>query len=142
MRQANIICTETRLDNKVLAVIDKITDTVLLDYNFLFQKKETTLSVHDLDELIPIYKKGTRWNNKKKKKAINRLGSTLGEIMVKELGFEWVLFSDKQGEEFAIRNLTTNWRAFPYSSIRKRIRTHEKGYCSALYNNFKRDNTK
>jgi hypothetical protein len=106
-------------------------------YKEVFKKEIEQLKPVHLDEILPYFKKRTRWSKKNRAFSIMILGSALGQVMVESLDFEWVKYQDKLGEEHAVRHKKSDWRAFPYSSVGNRIRTKEIGYFSALVQSFK-----
>lgn len=116
-----------------LKMLIEANSQVLKWYNKVFSTSKTILTVKDLDELYPFIKKGTRWNSKYRNNAILLLGSVIGQIMVDELNFEWIVFKDDIGEELSLVHKASNWRAFPFSSVKKRIRKRDKNYFTPLY---------
>ena len=117
-------------------IIDAV-ESLKLDYQSLFNETIDNIEPIHLDKIVSHYKKISRWNRKRREHVALLLGASLGQILVDSLGFEWIIFKDQEGEELAVRHLTSNWRAFPLSSVKKRIKTGEKGYFTSLYNSFK-----
>jgi len=89
-----------------------------------------------LDEIYPVLKKGTWWSKKRRENAVVILGIGLGYCFVTELGYKWIYVRDNLGEELSVKHEESNWTSFPFSSIRKRIRTSERNFFSALINSF------
>ena len=92
-----------------------------------------------LDEVYPVLKKGTWWSKKRRENAIMILGIGLGHCFVTELGYKWIFVKDNLGEELSVKHEQSNWTSFPFSSIRKRIRTREKNFFRALINSFEQE---
>lgn len=132
----NVDYEEKPIDNEIFKMIQDANNLVKIDLKDHFNLDIKNIEPQHLDLILPFYKKGTFWNKKKRESVILILGSTLGQIMVDKLGFEWVDYKDKLGEEIAIRHLESNWRAFPFSSVRKRIKTRESGYFVGIYKSF------
>lgn len=97
------------------------------------------LTPTDLDILYPILKKGTRWNKERRETSISLLGAGLGKLMVDHLGFKWIEFEDEQGKDIAVKHDESDWIAFPFSSVQKRIRKRDRPFFKALYDSFQSD---
>jgi hypothetical protein len=61
------------------------------------------------------------------------LGITLGDALVQELGFEWVMVEDEYGRDPAIRKPGTTVIAFPLTMISKRIERGESVIVRELF---------
>jgi hypothetical protein len=106
----------------------------IIKENKLDQNGEITPK--SLDGIYPILKKGTWWSKKRRENAILILGVGLGYCFVRELGYKWIYVKDSLGEELSVKHEESNWTSFPFSSVRKRIRTGEKNFFSAIIDSF------
>lgn len=139
-----LIQMENNLDFKEeplpIDTVNLIADTysaLLDDFVQVTGNERESFSASHLDQLLPFYKKGIRFSKNRRKQAVLFWGIGLGQLLVDKLGFQWVSFEDADGRELAVRHNKSNWRAFPLASVRKRIRTKETGYFSAIFDSFK-----
>ena len=61
----------------------------------------------------------------------NALGAAFGSYLVEQHGFRWVVVTDEYGTEFAVRHDIGETKAFPRSSVQKRI----EDKCSEFFQN-------
>ena len=90
-----------------------------------------------LDEIYPIVKKGTWWNKWKKNYIVHIFGVGLGNCLVSELGFKWIVIQDNLGREISVKHKDSNLMSFPFSSVRKRIGTKETDFFRAIFEMFR-----
>lgn len=64
--------------------------------------------------------------------SINGIALSFGQILVERLGMEWVIASDSQGKQMAVRG-STGWVVYPRDVVRKRFGNDESGFLSALF---------
>ena len=66
------------------------------------------------------------------KDAINQVGLAFGQLLVDRLGMEWVIATDGQGTDFAVRG-DSGWLVYPRDVVRKRHANDESGFLTALF---------
>jgi hypothetical protein len=69
------------------------------------------------------------------KDAINEIGLTFGQILVDRLGMEWVIATDLQGTEFAVRS-ESGWVTYPRDFVKKRYANDESGFMTAMFSHY------
>lgn len=57
---------------------------------------------------------------------LQSLGMALGEVLVNELGFHWVVVEDKYGRDPAVKFASTSVLVFPMTMISKRVERAER----------------
>lgn len=65
------------------------------------------------------------WQRPRKFIIATGLGYALGQILVDQLGFEWIAYQDAQGKDIAVKHVASGIIAFPISAIRKRLKSKE-----------------
>jgi Domain of unknown function (DUF3806) len=66
------------------------------------------------------------------KDAINQVGLAFGQVLVDRLDMEWVIATDSQGTDFAVRG-DSGWVVYPRDVVRKRYTNDENGFLTALF---------
>ena len=66
------------------------------------------------------------------------LGCALGQCLINELGFRWIIYKDELGADVALKHDQSNWFAYPISSVLKRIDTGETNFISAIVESYKK----
>lgn len=80
----------------------------------------------------------SKWLNDKSEEKFNSdslangLGVLFGELLSGKLKMHWVKVNDKQGVELGVRT-SSNYIAFPISSVFKRIETKEMGFFANIF---------
>jgi hypothetical protein len=65
--------------------------------------------------------------------SINGIGLSFGQILVERLGMEWVIATDSNGTDIAVRG-SSGWVVYPRDVVGKRFVNDESGgFLSALY---------
>ena len=64
---------------------------------------------------------------------LQSLGLCLGEVMVKQLGFDWITVEDEYGQDPAIRFGETSIIVFPLTMVSKRVERGEAVDLQHLY---------
>ena len=65
--------------------------------------------------------------------VINMLGAFLGNKLVKDFDMEWVVVTDMYGTDFAVRGKKVEVMSFPFSSVAKRIESHQFDFMNGVY---------
>ena len=61
------------------------------------------------------------------------LGAFLGNKLVKDFDMEWVVVTDMYGTDFAVRGKKVEVMSFPFSSVAKRIESHQFDFMNGVY---------
>jgi hypothetical protein len=64
--------------------------------------------------------------------AINDVGLAFGQVLVDRLGMEWVIATDAERTEFAVRG-DSGWVVYPRDVVMKRHANDESGFLTALF---------
>jgi hypothetical protein len=64
--------------------------------------------------------------------AISGVGVSFGQLLVDRLGMEWVIATDGQGADLAVRGAGC-WLIYPLNVVAKRYASDEVGFLRALY---------
>lgn len=81
------------------------------------------LTAYDLDCAHKYLRAGTLFSRRNRDNTVYLLGACYGQLMVREHGFKWIAYKDHLGEELAVKHEKSEWIAFPFSSVRKRVRS-------------------
>ena len=67
------------------------------------------------------------------------LGALMGQCLVSDLGFQWVIVSDDSGTDYCVRH-PNDWQSYPFDFVAKRIHEQEPrgGFFRALYDLLKK----
>lgn len=65
------------------------------------------------------------WQRPRKFAIVTGLGYGLGQTLVDELNFEWIVYQDTYGKDVAVQHAASGIIAFPISAIRKRLKSKE-----------------
>ncbi|MDQ8192669.1 DUF3806 domain-containing protein [Roseibacillus persicicus] len=84
------------------------------------------------------------WQGSKVKKysdqeVINLLGAYLGQRLVQDLDMEWVMVTDKYGQDYAVQHKVSKLMGFPFSSVMKRIEDGESDFLHGVYHILKNE---
>jgi hypothetical protein len=89
----------------------------------------------DLDEVwvdLRTSLKGSNADARSVENAINGVGLTFGQILVDRFGMEWVIATDSEGTDIAVRG-NSGWLVYPTNVVRKRYENEESGFLTALF---------
>lgn len=70
---------------------------------------------------------------------LQSLGLVLGEVLVSELGFHWVIVEDKYGRDLAVKFKDTSVLVFPLTMISKRVERGERPDVRHIFESAKKD---
>jgi Domain of unknown function (DUF3806) len=70
---------------------------------------------------------------------LQSLGAALGEVLVKELGFHWVVVEDRYGRDLAVKFKSTSVLVFPLTMISRRVERRERPDVLDLFEAVQRD---
>lgn len=79
------------------------------------------------------------WQRPRKFSLVTGLGYALGQGLVNQLGFEWLVYKDTQGKDIAVKHAASGIIAFPISAIRKRLKTKEYQFAVAYFEKLKEE---
>lgn len=106
-------------------------------FNFFGKEIDRIEAIH-LDYAYTYFKKKTFWSKKKRNYSVLVLGSVIGELLCRDFGYEWKnwVYDDVDGTELGVKHKESYSIGHPFSIVRKRIRTQEYGYFTAVYEMF------
>jgi hypothetical protein len=70
---------------------------------------------------------------------LQSLGLVLGDVLVGELGFHWVIVEDRNGRDMAVKFRDTSVLVFPLTMISKRVERGERPDVRHLFESLKKD---
>ena len=65
--------------------------------------------------------------------VINIIGAYLGQRLAQDFDMEWVMVTDKFGQDYAVRHKTLELMSFPFSSVMKRVEDNEHDFIHGVY---------
>ena len=99
--------------------------------------KSTTYQPEILDTAFQNVMQESWWGRPRKFSLITGFGYALGQGLVNQLGFEWLVYKDAQGKDVAVKHAASGIIAFPISAVRKRLQTKEYKFACAYFKNLK-----
>ncbi|MEM8953401.1 MAG: DUF3806 domain-containing protein [Verrucomicrobiota bacterium] len=70
---------------------------------------------------------------------MNILGAYPGQLMVEDFDMEWVMVADQYGQDYAVRDKTSELMSFPFSSMMERIEDKEHDLIHGVYHVLKHE---
>lgn len=97
--------------------------------------KQPTLA--DADEAFRLWQQDTRRRRASEKEVVEMLGAFLGTKLAADFGMEWVVVTDENGRDYAVRAKKHEALAFPFASVEKRIDTRSHGFLQPIHDAMK-----
>src|SRR5262249_49330571 len=85
------------------------------------------------EEIDVVYGRWTVDGNEDARVIVDSLGAAFGQFLVDHHYYEWIVYSDHHGPEYAVRHKTLEAIAFPRASIEKRIPSGEIGFFADIH---------
>jgi hypothetical protein len=89
--------------------------------------------VEQLDAAFACWARATERMGYDDEAVVQILGAAFGQLCVRTVHMTWVVIKDSDGTAAALRGTHKDYRAFPFHSIRKRIRDSEEGFFRSIY---------
>ena len=64
--------------------------------------------------------------------AVNKVGLAFGQVLVDRFGMKWVIATDREGTDFAVRG-DSGWLVYPRDFVKKRHANDESGFMTAMF---------
>lgn len=117
-------------DKKEIAEIDELAAKAKM-FVATFLPGASTPTLKDCDEAL------YRWQRAKgrytDKQITSMLGAYLGNKLISDFQMEWVVVTDQNGTDYAVRAKKYEVMSFPFSSVSKRIEKNQSGVMVAVY---------
>jgi hypothetical protein len=93
--------------------------------------KQPTLA--DADEAFRRWQQDKGRRRASDKDVVEMLGAFLGAKLAADFGMEWVVVTDENGRDYAVRATKHEAMAYPFASVEKRIDNRSHGFLQPIH---------
>ena len=108
---------------------------------YVEQQPHYSYAAQALDEAFEKVMKEAWWRRPKKFFINMALGYALGQNLVDNLGFKWLVYRDLQGQDVAVKHEGSGLICFPISAVRKRLKDKKYTFMENYIKNIKAELT-
>jgi hypothetical protein len=91
----------------------------------------------DADEAFRLWQQDKRKRRASEKEVVEMFGAFLGAKLAADFGLQWVVVTDENGRDYAVRAARHEAMAFPFAAVEKRIENGAHGFMQPIHDAMK-----